>query len=74
MQLSLARIGVDLLIFQKLATSETPLSLDSLAAGSGVAPQLLGTGLFLIVMAAHVWYLADARVQATFSALLQLSV
>lgn len=42
MQLSLARVGVDLHLFEKLVASEKPLSLKDLTAELSADPQLLG--------------------------------
>lgn len=36
------RVGVDLGLFTLLCKSETPLSVDEIAAGTSASPQLLG--------------------------------
>jgi hypothetical protein len=42
LQLAGARLGIDLGIFNALASNEEPLSLETLAKKSDAAPELLG--------------------------------
>lgn len=44
----MAKIGVDLHIFESLTDSENPLTLSQLAENSGAAPRLLGMITFLM--------------------------
>ncbi len=52
-QLVMAKIGVDLKIFQILKESEDPVTVSQLAEKSGAAPGLLGRYPFIIVFE---WY------------------
>lgn len=45
MQMALVKIGIDLRIFETLANSAEPVTLDQLAEKSGAAPTLLGMNL-----------------------------
>jgi demethylsterigmatocystin 6-O-methyltransferase len=65
--MALAKIGVDLQIFNTLKKSEKPLTLTQLAEKSGAAPELLGTKIGIFGYISLMTAVRILRTQAAFN-------